>query len=343
LYDCSAEIRKYHDDKVTLPTPERTKMRNRRDANRDRLKSGLKTAGKPQPYAFHSQGSYRMRTMIQVDDLDYDIDDGVYFYKDSLKDPAGTDMSPQDARKMVAAALQDERFNDQPEACENCVRIYYEAGYHVDMPVYRVSGDDDEVVELASGSQWRKADARGVTDWFESENERLSPKDDGEGQFRRIVRVAKKFTRSRADWKERVPSGLAMTKLASEVFLADKDREDRALRQTMTDMRNRLNRDLVIKHPVVERDTITKGSADPKVIFLRDKLTESLKHLEILDRSDCTRAHALKAWGKFFDDDWFEDQIGDDDGGKAAAAGPAILTSRETYPVVEKGTGGRYA
>jgi hypothetical protein len=342
VYDCSAEIRKYHDDRVTLPTPDRTSMRKRRNANRDRLRAGLKKDEKPQPYAFHSQGSYRMRTMIQVDDLDYDIDDGVYFYRDALKDSSGTDMSPEDARKMAADALQDDRFNDQPEARDNCVRIYYEAGYHVDMPIYRVSGDDDEVIELASGSQWRNADARGVTRWFEDENDRLSPKDDGEGQFRRNVRLNKKFARSRSDWKEPMPSGLAITKLCSEVFRADKEREDRALRQAMTDIRDRLNRDLVIKHPVIEGDTITKGNADSKAIFLRDKLTENLKHLDALDRHDCTREDALKAWGKVFNDSWFEDQIDPDD--KAAMAGPAILTSaRSDYPVVDKRGGGRYA
>jgi cyclic GMP-AMP synthase DncV-like protein len=342
VYDCSAEIRKYHDDRVTLPTPERTSMRRRRDANRDRLRVGLKKDEKPLPYAFHSQGSYRMRTMIQVDDLDYDIDDGVYFYKDALKDSSGADMSPEDARTMVEDALQDDRFNDQPEARDNCVRIYYEAGYHVDMPIYRVSGDDDEIVELASGSQWRNADARGVTRWFEDENDRLSPKDDGEGQFRRNVRLNKKFARSRSDWKEPMPSGLAITKLCSEIFAADKEREDRALRQTMTAMRDRLNRDLLIKHPVVEGETITNGKADPKAIFLREQLTENLKHLEALDRYDCTREDALKAWGKVFNDSWFEDQIDPDD--KTATAGPAILSSaRSDYPVVDKQGGGRYA
>jgi hypothetical protein len=342
VYDCSSEIRKYHDDRVTLPTTERTNMRDRRNANRKRLRAGLERDKKPQPFAFHSQGSYRMRTMIQLDDRDYDIDDGVYFRKDDLKESSGVDMSPEGTRNMVKDALQDDRFNDQPQARNNCVRVYYEAGYHVDMPIYRASGDDDEIVELTAGPEWREADARGVTRWFEDENERLSSKDDGEGQFRRIVRLEKKFTRSRADWKEPMPSGLAITKLSSEVFKADKEREDRALRQTMTDTRDRLKRDLVIRHPVVDGETITKGNADPKAIFLRDKLTDNLKHLEVLDHYDCTREEALKAWGKVFDDPWFEDQIDPDD--KAALAGPAILTSRgSNYPVVDKQGGGRYA
>jgi hypothetical protein len=36
MFDCSDDLRAYHDDKVTLPQAERTEMRDRRDANRDR-------------------------------------------------------------------------------------------------------------------------------------------------------------------------------------------------------------------------------------------------------------------------------------------------------------------
>jgi hypothetical protein len=41
LFDCAKDVLAHHDDKVTLPQSERTVMRDRRDANRDRLKKGL--------------------------------------------------------------------------------------------------------------------------------------------------------------------------------------------------------------------------------------------------------------------------------------------------------------
>src|SRR3546814_8583065 len=57
MHDCSDDVLAYHDDEVTLPQKERDEMRDRRNANRDRLKNGLKKAGKPAPLEFKSQGS----------------------------------------------------------------------------------------------------------------------------------------------------------------------------------------------------------------------------------------------------------------------------------------------
>src|SRR3546814_1444494 len=52
MHDCSDDVLAYHDDEVTLPQKERDEMRDRRNANRDRLKNGLKKAGKPAPPEF---------------------------------------------------------------------------------------------------------------------------------------------------------------------------------------------------------------------------------------------------------------------------------------------------
>jgi len=65
MYNCHKDILAHHDQKVTLPEPERVEMRERRDANRTRLINGLKKAGKPLPLEFFSQGSYAMRKMVQ--------------------------------------------------------------------------------------------------------------------------------------------------------------------------------------------------------------------------------------------------------------------------------------
>ena len=47
MYECADDVLAYHDDEVTLPQSERTAMRDRRNANRDRVKDGLKKAGNP--------------------------------------------------------------------------------------------------------------------------------------------------------------------------------------------------------------------------------------------------------------------------------------------------------
>src|SRR3954468_6324383 len=104
MFDCSDDVLAHHDDEVTLAQAERTNMRGRRDANRDRLKKGLKDKKKSAPREFASQGSYAMKTMVQHPDNDYDIDDGVYFDRDLLIGERGAEMSALQARQMVRDA-----------------------------------------------------------------------------------------------------------------------------------------------------------------------------------------------------------------------------------------------
>src|SRR5580704_13650597 len=137
MFDCAQDVLAYHDEKVTLPQAERTEMRERRDANRERLKKGLKDAKKPAPRDFVSQGSYSMKTMTQHREKDYDIDDGAYFGKEVLIGERGAEISALQARQMVRGALDDGSFNTPPEVRNNCVRVSYKAGFHVDVPVYR--------------------------------------------------------------------------------------------------------------------------------------------------------------------------------------------------------------
>jgi len=353
MFDCADDITAYHNQKVTLPQEDRTAMRDRRNANRDRLKDGLKEKNDPQPLAFHKQGSYAMLTMVQHDDNAYDIDDGVYFNKEDLVGDRGGEMSALDARKMVRDAVDDGSFKTAPEVRENCVRILYAAGYHVDMPVYRkriekkLWGPDEEIFEIA-GSDWKRSDARLVTDWFNQENTNQSPDTDNGRQLRRITRLVKKYAQSRASWKGLMASGFAITKLVTECYRKDAQREDCALRNTMQAIKNRLDGSLVVKHPTTPDETISKGNDDPRLRFLREKLGEALDKLAVLDSTDCTRDEALKAWDKVFSTDFFSKRA---DSTKAARSGPAILTSgiigslasnAEQIPVRKEG-GGRFA
>lgn len=90
-------------------------MRDRRNSNRKRVKKGLKDAGKPAPLELVSQGSYAMKTMVWNPELDYDIDDGIYFRKEDLVGPRGGEMSPRQARETVRDAVDDGSFKTAPE------------------------------------------------------------------------------------------------------------------------------------------------------------------------------------------------------------------------------------
>ena len=207
------------------------------------------------PREFASQGSYAMKTMTQDENKDYDIDDGVYFDRTAIVGERGADMTALQARHMVRDGLDDRSFNTPPEVRKNCVRVHYEEGYHVDVPVYRrvitvdVFGKGREHYELAS-SDWKRSDARDVSKWFDDENMKQSPDTTNGRQLRRVVREIKRYARSRASWSGRILSGFGITKLVTECFQRDANREDRALYNTMQAIRDRLTLSLVIEHPV---------------------------------------------------------------------------------------------
>lgn len=344
MHNCSDDVLAHHDEKVTLPQSERTNMKNRRDANRERLKKGLKSNGKPAPREFVKQGSYAMKTMVQHPDNDYDIDDGVYFDKENLVGDRGAEMSGLQARQMVRDALDDGSFKKPPEVRLNCVRAYYTAGYHVDLPVYRrvteegLWGDDIHHSELAT-SEWKRSDARDVTAWFDRENIRRSPDARNGRQLRRIVRQIKKFAHSRPSWSGQILSGFGITALVVECYCPSLSREDTALYDTMKSIRDRLSLTLIIAHPVTPNETITKGANDRGARFLRDRLSEAIDTLDPLFDINCSRERALKCWDRVFATTFFSDRYEPNKkarGGLLKSASTAQATGGLEFPNVPR-------
>lgn len=346
MFDCEKDVLAYHDQKVTLPQADRTAMRDRRDSNRDRLEKGLAKNDKPAPEEFVAQGSYAMKTMLRDDANDYDIDDGVYFAKDDLVGKQGAEMSSLQARQMVRDALDNGSFDRAPEVRANCVRIFYKKGYHVDMPVYRrVTTDTGTFFELAASSGWKRSDARDVTTWFDT-----ARNNSGDGpRLRHMVRDIKKFSKSRLSWKGRILSGFGITALVVEKCSLH-SREDETLYYTMKAVRDRLNLNLELAHPVTPGDTITSGADDPKARLLRDKLSEALDWLAPLFKSDCTRNEALACWDKVFNTTFFSERGEEEKRTSGASATLPIASSaaiiglaQSSAAAVLSSGGGRHA
>ena len=344
MINCAKDVRAYHNQDVTLPKTEQDKMRDRRNANRTRLRKGLDKAGKPAPIEFVKQGSYAMKTMIQDPDNDYDIDDGVYFHKEDLVGERGAEMTSLQARQMVRDAVDDGKFKQAPEVRSNCVRVLYEAGYHVDLPVYRRVVTETffgEIVhyELAASTGWKRSDARDVSKWYEDERAKSA---DGQ-QLRRINRYLKKYARSRQSWRAGILSGFGISVLVVECF-RHHEREDRALYDTMVAIRDRLNLSLVVAHPVTPGDYITGGTDDARARTFRDKLGDAIDALQPLFDTDCTRKRALKCWDKAFATTFFserlEDEKRDSMGAPAIVTSAAVLSSTATAAAAVSSAGG---
>ena len=304
MFDFHKAITAFHNDMVTLPQSVRTEMKERRNSNRKRLDTGLGNNSEQKPFKSITQGSYAMRTMVQDEDNDYDIDDGIYFKKSQLKTAQGNDKTAHAVRQMVCDALSDDRFNDLPEVKTNCVRVNYGAGYHVDIPIYRTEEDDSDP-ELA-GADWALSCARDVKKWFDGQSQNT----ENSKQLRRITRLVKKFAKSRKSWKGNLPSGFALTILVCECFHSCLSRDDLSLYETLQKIHARLKIDLEIWHPTTPNTLVNSGDDDAKTRNLRDKLSEKLLALEeIVINGECTEDKAATAWGKFFDTECFTEFV----------------------------------
>ena len=213
------------------------------------------------------KGSMAINTTVQEDDFDYDIDDGVWFHADDLKKKDGTNYTAKETQEMVRDALKDSSFNKQPEIHNNCVRVFYAEGHHVDvLAAYRKhnAGEDNEHQELASATGFLGIHTqREINVWFENRVEALNKQRDGAGsQLRVNVRLMKRFARSRGDdWD--MPNGLKLTMLVEECFPTAYVRDDEAFYWLLSKLKTRLNGSLEVENRAQTKwpkDKLTKSA-----------------------------------------------------------------------------------
>jgi hypothetical protein len=342
IFNCNDEMSGYHADEVTLGKDDQDEMRARRNSGRARLLSGLQRDDHAAPSELASQGSYAMRTMHHDEETDYDIDDAAYFEGADLQGAFGIPLSPHSVRERVCQALQqDDRLKFPAENKTNCVRQRYPEGYHIDIPVYRIvrgtdaSGDATTTYEHASGDQWVPSDARGVTRWYNGMVGELNSGQSDGSQMRRITRLTKKQGRSRTEWKKHTTSGITMTKLVVDHFVASAGRDDESLYLTWKGIHTALLSSTEVSHPVLPGKNLA-NAYDQEVIYFSDRLGEALKALSALEAGGCTQAQARKAWDQAFATTYFSDQPTDDSNVKKG--GPFIQVSSR---VAERNDGER--
>ncbi|PWU09497.1 MAG: hypothetical protein C5B50_27350 [Verrucomicrobia bacterium] len=310
MFDYNEQIQAYEEAEVNLPQAVKDKLRDQRQANRDRLKKNRPEGIRLCDDHFIPQGSMAINTTIQAPDFSYDIDDGVWFHADDLKKPDGSAMTSKEAQEMVRDALKDPKFNKQPEIHQNCVRVFYAEGHHVDIPVYRKSdeGTARERQELAGANGFTASDPTEINVWFIERVADLNKARPGAGsQLRVMVRLMKRFARSRGeDWD--MPNGLKLTMLVDECFPSGYERDDEAFYHVLRNLKLRLAFSLEVENRAQKKtpkDKLTKTANDSNMVELRTKVGEALVKLAVLHAGSCTKEKARESWDWVFQSDGF--------------------------------------
>ena len=316
MFDLHNTLNEFYADHVQLDSDETKKLKDYRDINLGRLKSGLDKLGEEHDtiYAhyqyYRNQGSYAMYTINQHPDNEYDIDIAIVFKKDDLPNSAlGARQRIADAFKKVAG-----NFSQDPEARPNAVTVWYAEGYHIDFAVYRTHETlfSGTIIEHA-GPEWTERDPMEVTNWFNNAVNLSSPlKEYGatvkKHQMRRIVRLLKVFAKSRSSWS--LPGGLIISVLVVKCYQPDNHRDDAALYNTMVAIRNRLCLSTTVWSPVNISEPLTnKEKYKKQVERFRDKLDFAITKLAPVFKDDCTKDEAMSAWDKVFNHPFWSDAV----------------------------------
>jgi len=319
MFDYSARIEAFRDQKVRLSADFEATLLSHRKANRDRLIARLPveingvTIGEA---SFRPQGSFAMQTVIQTrfKEEEYDIDDGLILRRSQLIDAKGAALSADQVKEKVRDALKDKRFNRQPKIHLNCVRVFYAdtdaEKHHVDFPAYRVHEDasGNEIRELAGESGWVSSDPTAVNRWFGDQVTTRNTASPGRGtQFRQVIQLLKRFCRSRPDTEWNLPNGMKLTMLVAECQGPYSERIDVAFRDLLTRLRNRLQvNKQILNLAIPGKPAITRTSTDQNVIDLEKRLGEALEKLSALDTEEGNNVDAArKAWNWVFKSDGF--------------------------------------
>ena len=165
MADCSRNFNngdECYRNKITLGSEKEDQLRTSRNALRKKIMAYLEKKG-AEDIKFYRQGSYAHHTIINPLDGDYDIDDGVYM------DLSGFEKEPstKTIHNWIADAVEG-HTQTPPNDREPCIRAIFKAGYHVDLPAYKVMKENGkDVYYLAKKSAgWENSNPRAMTDWF---------------------------------------------------------------------------------------------------------------------------------------------------------------------------------
>jgi hypothetical protein len=253
---------------IRLTSSRREKLKTSRKEIKKKIRKWFRD-NKPdelQP-KFHGQGSFEMNTGVNpisekdADDntlLKYDLDFGIYFIE---KEDEDNKQLIETWHNWVYKAVED-HTNKKPVKKTTCIRVIFNDGHHIDLPIYYKL---DDVIELAHKSKgWIESDPKEFYEWFNNLKNI---------QLERIIRYLKAWKNYRElnDTNLKLPSGFELTILAANNYVED-DNDDKAIRETVRNIDTELNKINCFKclRPTTpkDEDVFADYSAERKGNFL---------------------------------------------------------------------------
>jgi len=263
---------------------EKEELKEKRDILINKIKNSLKEQKKPVPEPLN-QGSYIYGVGIKPisDDQEYDIDVGLVF------DIKSDDYEAKEVRKWVLEAIKNHTQDVEEKGA--CIRVRYQAGYHVDLICYASNdSQESENFKLAhKDGTWKSADPKALKKYIEEVREPFSDSKDSSGsdQLQRVVRCLKRWNdKAIPNESDDKPFGLALLllcieKLKKPVFdYNGKPSDIEALRKILVSIID--SSSIIVKKPTPEHENLFGKISKEGMTKLIDRFS---KLDEVLDKA----------------------------------------------------------
>lgn len=219
---------------IALSSIKKNELRTSRNAIRKDIETYFEKNRDKHTVKFKGQGSFAMNTTILPISGEYDVDDGIYIFGKAEDKPL-----PSTAHDWICKAVEDRTDQDTIDK-NTCVRVQYAKKYHVDLPIYYKTTDNEsenffdseDIPELAHKSKgWIESDPYAFKKWFDEKAKDKS-------QLKRIVRYLKAWTDNKSNLN--LPSGMVFTILAVNNYVL-KERDDESFLETLETMQKSID------------------------------------------------------------------------------------------------------
>ncbi len=284
------QFEKFHRE-IKVETEE---LREKRDIIINKIKDSLNRNGCPVPELFN-QGSYIYGVGIKPisNEQEYDIDVGLIFNIRS------DEYSAKEVRMWVYDAIGEHTQNVEEKG--PCIRVRYQAGYHVDLICYSLSTDYDghRKFKFAHKSDgWKEADPEKLKSYIKEARRPFENSRDSSGvdQLQRVVRYLKRWNdKALPDESEDKPVGLALLLLCikhliTPIFDSEGKSNDLEALRTIIGQIKSLSR-ISVKKPTPEYEDVFEKIGNDGMLSLIGRfkqLDESL--FNALNESDLEKA-----------------------------------------------------